>query len=278
MLTNVDLDHTEVLGDTVEKIALDKVGIMKPGVQAISGARQPSVRAIVEKRCTDVHAPLWQVGREIQYSINALGPDGSSFDLGLPRRRLADLSLRPRGAHQVANAALAVAAVDALSQSGFTVSDEAVRRGLASVDVPGRLEVVGHDPLVLLDGAHNPAKMTALAEALASLYPGRRITAVLAFKQGHDLEATLAAILPRLRRVFLTRFDSDTDYGPGQSLDPVAVAALCARLRPDLEQHVVADPHCALQRALEMAGRSDLVCVTGSLYLVGTVRPYLVEH
>ncbi len=278
VLTNVDLDHTEVLGDTVEKIARDKVGIMKPGVPAISGAVQPSVRAIVEQRCADVHAPLWQVGREIQYTISALGPDGSSFDLQIPRRRLADLSLRPRGAHQVANAALAVAAVDALGESGFDAPDEAIRRGLATVEVPGRLEVAARDPLVLLDGAHNPAKMTALAEALASLYAGRSITAVLAFKRGHDLEATLAAILPLLRRVILTRFDSDTDYGQGQALDPAAVARLCARLRPDLEQHVDADPYCAVQRALGMAGPTDLICVTGSLYLVGTVRPWLVKR
>lgn len=273
VLTNVDLDHTEVLGDTVEKIAMDKVGIIKPGAPTISGALQPTVKAIVSRRCSEVGAPLWQLGREIRFEINALGPDGSSFDLDLPRRRLSHLELRLRGAHQVANAALAVAAVHAMAERQFSVSDDALRRALASVEVPGRLEVVGREPLVLLDGAHNPAKMAALSRALSTLYPDRPITGVLAFKRGHDVEATLEKIVPRLRRAILTRFDAETDFGRGQSVEAETVADLCARIRPDLERYVEVDPHRAVRLALEAAGPRDVVCITGSLYLVGAVRP-----
>ena len=272
-LTNVGLDHTEILGDTVEQIAADKVGILKRGAVAVSGATQETVREIVARRCAAVGAPLWQLGAEIGYQVRALEPRGSWFDLFLPGRELRDLHLRALGAHQVANAALAVASVEALRGAGFPVPAAAIRAALAAAEIPGRLEIVDTRPLVVLDGAHNPAKMAALAAALETLFPGRRITGVLAFKRGHDLAATLEPILPLLDRAVLTRFDAETDFGPGQSVEPERVAALCTAAGfPDLWQ-IEPDPRRAVDRARAAAGPEGLVCVTGSLYLVGAVRP-----
>lgn len=275
VLTNVDLDHVEVLGDTVEKIATDKVGIIKPGVRVVCGASQASVRKIVEARCELMRAPLWELGRELGYRVGELGPDGAVFDLDLPGRRLSGLRIGLQGAHQVANTSLAVAGVEALRSSGYSVSEEALRRGLATVDVPGRLEVVNARPLVLLDGAHNPAKMTALAEALRALYPSRPMTAVLAFKRGHDLAQTLAPLLPLLRYAVLTRFDAETDYGRDQSVDPSVILKTIDDLGINVETVVETDPIRAMQSTLERASTNDLICITGSLYLVGKLRPWL---
>jgi dihydrofolate synthase/folylpolyglutamate synthase len=278
ILTNVGLDHTEVLGDTIEQIAADKAGIVKPGVAVVSGITQSSTRAIVEERCRTVCANLWSIDRDFSFELTDLGVGGSTFDLSLPTRRLTGLRLRPLGAHQVANAAVAVAGVEVLNVAGLSINEKAIRRALAEVSVPGRMELVRQRPLVLLDGAHNPDKMTALATALEALYPGRDVTAVLAFKRGHDLEDTLRAIAGRLKRAYLTRFDATTDFGRGQAVDPSAIDAVIDRLDAPAERILEADPVVAVQRALAAAKPTDVIVVTGSLYLVGAVRSWFREH
>jgi dihydrofolate synthase / folylpolyglutamate synthase len=274
ILTNVGLDHTEVLGDTVEKIATDKAGIIKPGAPVTSGVLQPSASRIVRERCAAQGAPLWQLGEDVRFAIRDLDAGGTRFDLHLPGADYADLFLAPLGAHQVANAALAVAAVARLADVGLRVEESALRRALRAVRVPGRLEVVGTRPLLVLDGAHNPDKMAALDQALAAIYPHRSIVGVLAFKRGHDLRATLAQIAPRLSRAVLTQFDSLTDYGRGQSVAPGEIAQLWEELGTPAPAIVEADPIRAVQRALAEAGPDDVVCVTGSLYLVGVIRSW----
>lgn len=276
VLTNVSLDHTEVLGDTVEMIARDDVGIFKPGVPIVSGVSQKTVRRIVECRSVELGALLWQLGEQIRCEINEIGPDGGRFNLDLPTRCFSRLRIGLRGAHQVENAALAVAGIEALGISGFTITEEAIRRALTKVELPGRLEVVGRDPLVILDGAHNPAKMSALAAALKALYGDRAITAVLAFKRGHDLLPTLAPLLPLLRCAVITRFDADTDFGRSQSLDPLAVQSGFDELGATCEKIVEPDPVRAVGQALKLTEPRGLVCVTGSLYLIGAVRPWLI--
>ena len=278
VLTNVGLDHTEILGDTVEKIASDKVGIVKPGVPVVSGASQESVRRIIEDRCALMGAPLWQLDRDLSYQVRGIGPDGGCFDLDLPGRQLSGLRIALRGAHQITNAALAVAGVEALRSSGYSVSEESLRRGLSTVEVPGRLEVMGTRPLVVLDGAHNPAKMTALAEALRSLYGGSAITGLLAFKRGHDLSQTLTPLLPLLRRAIVTRIVASTDFGPDQSVDPSLVARTIDELDASVDTIVEPDPIRAMQVTLERATADEIVCVTGSLYLVGKLRPWLRDR
>src|SRR5262249_35682091 len=150
-----------------------------------------------------VGSPLWLLGESYSYQISRLDERGARFALQLPTRIFAELEVALLGAHQVANAATAVAACDALADGNGVGADAAVRDALRSVAVPGRLEVLGGDPLLVLDGAHNPAKMSALASALTDVYPGRAVVGVLAFKRGHDLPATLQAIVPRLRAAVL---------------------------------------------------------------------------
>ena len=278
VLTNIGLDHTEVLGDTVDLIAADKVGIVKRGVPVVSGILQPSARGIVEARCRSVEAALWSVDRDFSFCLTRLGVDGSQFDLRLPTRQLAALQLRPLGAHQVANAAVAVAGVEALAPAGLSVSDTSIRRALAEVTVAGRFEIVREHPTLVLDGAHNPDKMAALTTALGALYPGRGVIAVVAFKSGHDVEATLRALDPLLKTAVLTRFDATTDFGRGQAIDPVTIDAALNHLGSSSRRIVEPDPIMACQRAMSVAGTGDLIVVTGSLYLVGVIRTWLRQY
>jgi dihydrofolate synthase/folylpolyglutamate synthase len=278
ILTNVGLDHTEVLGHTVELIATDKVGIVKPGVTVVSGLTQPSTRAIVEARSSSVGAKLWSIDRDFSYQVHEIGVDGSTFDLVLPSRQLANLRLRPLGIHQVANAAVATVGVEALAPAGLPVDESSIRQALADVNLAGRFEIVRRQPLVVLDGAHNPDKMNALTRTLDVLYPGRDVTAVLAFKNGHDLDSTVRSISGRLRRAFLTRFDATTDFGRGQALDPAAIDNALDRVASPAIRILEEDPIVAVQRAIAEATPNDVIVVTGSLYLVGVIRSWLREN
>jgi dihydrofolate synthase/folylpolyglutamate synthase len=274
VLTNVGLDHIDILGDTVELIATDKVGILKPGAPTVSGATQESVRAIVQERANVVGSRLWLVGEQYSYDIAELSDRGARFSLRLPSRFLPNLEHSLLGAHQVANAATAVATCDALRDGDTLISEEAIREALRQATVPGRLEVLGGDPLLVLDGAHNPAKMEALGAALTDVYPGRAAVGVLAFKRGHDLPGTLKAIAPRLRAAVLTTFDAATDFGRGQAVDPAEIDAVLTALGVTLPRIVIRDPIQAVHTAYEWSGPGEIVCVTGSLYLVGVIRAH----
>lgn len=270
-LTNVGLDHVEVLGDTVEKIASDKAGILKPGILAVSGMVQAGPAAIVAERCRLNNVSLWQLGHDFDYQIRALTAAGGHFDLTLPTGALTDLEIGLLGAHQVANASIAVASVVRLRERGYVISDDAIRRALARVRVPGRLEVIQHRPVLVLDGAHNPDKMGALARALERLFPNRRRVGVVAFKRGHDVGSTISQVAPVLDAVVATSFEATTDFGPGQAVPPSEVARALSEAGA-ANVSIELDPVEAIRQALATADPTDVVCVTGSLYLVGRIR------
>jgi len=278
VLTNVGLDHTEVLGDTVELIAADKVGIFKPGCIAVSGVTQPSVREIVTARAAAVGVPLWLLDRD--FGVRDVVPEagGTRFALDLHGTRTDDLHISLRGAYQVTNAALAVAAVTALAPSGYPVTADAIRRGLADARLPGRLEVVGEAPITVLDGAHNPDKLAALLIALTQYFTYRRLVVVVAFTLRHDYRAILAQLAPVADRIVLTQFTARGDFGPGSSVPPADLAAVLAEIAPAATVTVTVEPDAltAVRLAQADAGAAGCVCVTGSLYLVGAVRASLL--
>lgn len=271
ILTNVGLDHMELLGDTVEAIARDKAGIIKSGAAAITGATQPTVLAIIAARAEQAGVALWRLGQEIRVDIHRVDGDGARFDLHLPGLTYPDLAIGLLGRHQVDNAALAVAAAAVLAARGYPVDEAALRHGLAGCRIPGRLERVVGTPPILLDGAHNPEKMAALAAALRLLYPGQRPVCLVAMRRGHDIATTLAPLLAVAGTVILTQISAGTDWGREQSVDPhllrrtIAVpAGVTVLVEPGAE--------AALDLARNEAGPKGLVCVTGSLYLVGQLR------
>jgi dihydrofolate synthase/folylpolyglutamate synthase len=276
VLTNVGLDHTEILGDTVEKIAADKAGIIKPGKRVVSGVTQPSVIEVVEQQCRRTGAELKLLGRDFACTNVLLSTSGCRFDFITSGEQYHGLALPMLGRHQVINATVAMSAALTLHEIGYQVTETAIRNGLSQTHMPGRMEIVGSHPTLLLDGAHSPPKMTSLAEALRSLFPGRRITGVLAFSQGHDAAATLSVLAPLLSRAILTSFNAISDYGSRHAQPPEALAALLAERFPPVERHIEMDPFHAVELAKSMTGPEDLVCVTGSIFLVGQVRPALV--
>lgn len=265
VLTNVGLDHTAILGDTVAAIAQEKAGIIKPGQHVISGVEQPEARRIIAERCAAQGARLWQVGPDITWQSAAAG----KFTLHLPTRTLTNLSSGKPDAAYIANAACAVAAVAALP--GFALPEQALHDGLATARLPGRLEIVQESPTVLLDGAHNPDKLRTALQLIDTSYAGKRCLLLLALKADKDVDALLPPLLERADQVIVTAFRSKHGWEP---LEPQALADLAAAHAPQLNIRIVPDPLEAIRLALNTATPDDLVWVTGSLYLVGDVREH----
>ncbi|HVE82787.1 MAG TPA: folylpolyglutamate synthase/dihydrofolate synthase family protein [Myxococcales bacterium] len=254
-ITPISFDHVEWLGSTLDAIAREKAGILKPGVPAVSSAQRPEALEVLQSA-----APLILQGRE--------------FDLDQAMRfrgrrwSIEDLELSLRGPHQRQNAAVALACLEVLADRGLEVTPDAAREGLRTARWPGRLEELGPGPdrpLVVLDGAHNAAGAEALAAALDALYPGRRIHAVFSVLADKDLEGMARALFPRFASLHLCPLPSP------RSLPPAAYADRARALCPDVR--LCPGPAEALAGASGLAlAQGGLVLACGSLVLVGAVR------
>ncbi|MBI5452471.1 bifunctional folylpolyglutamate synthase/dihydrofolate synthase [Candidatus Gottesmanbacteria bacterium] len=319
VLTNVGLDHTEILGDTIEKIAEDKAGIIKPGILVVSGVKQTSVIQIIREKCKEESAKLSLLipspsgsARQFlhhprspsatsevfpwlafSYRIKQIDSNGSVFDYkGI--KSLKNLKLKLLGEHQVENAALAIRAVELLSSrpsearggisrkcelkqverffTAFRMTASDIRRGLNSAYIPGRLEIIGRNPLVILDGAHNPDKVKALADSVKKIFPKKRITTIIAIKNDKDAKEMLTQLLEVSYKVIFTKFELTADIGIITSYDPNKLLGIGRTIAKDKSMSVTADAKKAVDQAIKSAKSSDLILVTGSLYLVGEIK------
>jgi dihydrofolate synthase/folylpolyglutamate synthase len=264
VISNIALDHAEFLGPRLEDIALEKAGIIRRGGVCITAATQAPVLNVLEAVCRQRKARLLRVGREIRIRAKR----GDLFDFRSPRMEGKNLASALKGHHQRENTACALGALGVLRGRGFEVGDEAVRKGLAAVRWEGRLEIVAEGPTVILDGAHNAAGAAALKRALGE-FKYRRLILVLGILADKDWRGMIRRLAPLAHRVILTRPPEE------RALAPEALAAEAMRWSGSVD--AVNEPREAIRRALEMAGRDDLVCVAGSLYLVGAVRHLFIS-
>jgi dihydrofolate synthase/folylpolyglutamate synthase len=273
VITSVSLDHTAQLGGTLTEIAGEKAGICKPGVPAVIGGQPEEVLAAIRAAAARAGAgPLLELGEGFRFEAGARRSGAyRTMRLTTPRREYRDLKVRLLGAHQLENAATAVAAMElAAERGGFRLEEETVRRGLEGAHWPGRMEVAGRRPvLTVLDGAHNVSSMTRLAEAVAEEFPRRRpLALVFAAAADKDVRGMLRIIAPRASLLVATLSGS-----------PRAMAAgMIAELARETGARAVVveeDAGRALSRAREAAGEEGVVLVTGSLYLVGRVKQAL---
>jgi len=252
-ITSIALDHEAWLGHDLAAIAMEKAGIVKPGVPLALGRLPDEAARVVVARAAEVGAPVAQVGIE---AALAEAPGGLVFrgpGVTWDRLRLALL-----GTFQQDNAAVALTVL-ALARGRFPCAPEAVRAGLAAVRWPGRLAVLRERPLVVVDGAHNPAGATTLAAELPGVVGDRRVVLVFAVMADKDWRAMLGPLLARAARVIVTRVGR-------RAADPQALADA---LRGRVPVEAVVEPRAALRAALARAGAEGAVLVTGSLFLAG---------
>jgi len=265
LITPISLEHQQYLGRTLLQIAGEKAGIIKPGRPLLTTARQSRVIALFQQRCGELRAPLFVYGRDFRGKRTGL----RLMDYRGLRHRFRALGLGLAGSHQVVNASLALAAGEKLMEHGFSLKEEHFRDGLSRAKWPGRLELVGDSPRILLDGAHNPGAARILKLALREEFPRRRLIMVLGIMADKEIPKMMAHLLPLADFLILTRPGIDR----AASLETLREHA-SARGRSALE---IADVGAALEKAMAEAGPKDLVVVTGSLYTVGEARAYLIR-
>ena len=258
VLCNIGLDHTEVLGDTLEKIAATKSGIIKPGCDAVLYRSTPSVEAVVAQRCRDVGAALHTVDfAGLQLCERSLA--GQIFDYGA----LTGLHLPLLGEHQLHNAAVTLTTLAVLQKRGWHISEEQLRQGLSQVTWPGRFQIIRHEPLFVIDGGHNPQCIQALAKNIEDYLPGRSLTiltGVLGDKDYHCMYRSVAE--------HAVEFITVTPDNPRALTAAELAGYLSSFGKPVTACGSVAE---GVQLALAHAGRDGTVLCYGSLYLLGDV-------
>ncbi|MDG2014399.1 MAG: Mur ligase family protein [Pirellulaceae bacterium] len=287
IITNISLDHTKQLGATVDKIAREKAGIIKAGIPVVSGVKDPLAAREIRECCCVCNSDLMELDEDFHYRIT--GAEQASCEVHfdtwgmLPERhsyRLDAVKLNAAGHHQVANAAIAVAAINLLTDR-FRVSSDAIRQGMASFAMIGRGEVLSQDPWVVVDMAHNVASVDALLAMLTRLHANdvtegsRRL--IFASSQDKDLPGMMSRLLGYFDEVIFTKFvENPRGTEPAELLEIANLAFQDRSQRPamSMEPH----PTAAWQATQTVMRAEDSLCVAGSAFLVAEMRPLLRAH
>jgi dihydrofolate synthase/folylpolyglutamate synthase len=295
VITNISFDHTQQLGNTLAKIAREKAGIIKPGVPVVSGVLEDEPRRVIEQVAAVAGSPLRQLGADFEFAYRTSNIEHSTsnierFDVGcsmLDVRCSASSALRNRGQvdirihhppaahlglelgllgrHQAANAALAVAALAELRAQGWSIPEEAVRRGVAEVRWPARIEVIHERPTIVLDAAHNLASIAALIETLGEAFAPRRRVLVFGASSDKDVRGMLSLVAPRFDHIIFTRYVNNPRAVPPEELPRLAAQ------RP-ASATVCPHPAAAWEAARSLVTPDDLLCITGSFFLAAEMR------
>jgi len=259
VITSISFDHTEVLGNTLGEIAAEKAGIIKPNSIVVASPHIDEVARIIEQTCLTYQAELVRVGSDVTWQ--SLGFDSSRQSLRVEGRLASyELSLPLLGQHQLENAATAVATLEVLAEKGFHISGDSIIKGLAQVSWPGRLQVLSHRPLVLVDGAHNPDSARKLKQSLEQYFDFDQAILIIGVSSDKDIAGIVSELASLFDKVIVTR-----------SIHPrsMATAPIVAEFsKHGMEAQETDDISIALPLALTLAGDNDLICVTGSLFVV----------
>lgn len=264
VITSLSMDHVNILGDTLAKIAYEKAGIIKPGRPLALAPQQAEAREVVERIAAERGSPVFAVGRDLQAVPLAHNLDGQSLRITLASGESCELAIPLLGLHQVENAATAYAALLLARQQGLAIRDEAIQAGFAQVEWPGRFELLRREPPVIVDSAHNRDSAQRLRQALDDYLPGRDVVLLFGASEDKDVAGIYEELLPRVREVIAT-----------QSIHPRA--ALAENLA---EQAILAGRpaqavmplEAAVEVALQHAGEDAVVLAAGSLFIAAAVR------
>lgn len=276
VITQIAADHQQILGDTLDEIAREKAGIMKKGIPCITYEQDKETMAALESVAEEVGSPLRIVGRDIEFSRRFNSSEAS----GDPQSRICVLSETSQfmhmpvpvaGPHQAANCALALAVIDALKGSGFDCGEVEMIEGLSTLNLPGRMELVWDAPRIIIDGAHNPASLDALMRSIGSHLSYDSMVCIFGCCEDKDVPAMLQQAARGGDKFIFTKA-----RGNPRAMDPEDLHRQFGEVSGKMSQ-VAPSISDALDLARRAVGRDDLICVTGSFYLVGEVKKYLAD-
>jgi dihydrofolate synthase/folylpolyglutamate synthase len=265
VITNVDRDHCQILGEGVEDIAREKAGIVKQRIPLVSGATQPEVIRILETACQEKGAPIRLAGRDFTGEKITSGV----FEFRGRRWHVADIKLGAAGSYQIANATVALGALEALEEQGYKIREKSIYKGLAVIRWPGRLELVQESPQIILDGAHNPSAARALKACLQEEFDYRRLYMVMGIMKDKELSPIVRELAPLADVLIAVR-----PRNP-RAASPQEIAGIAQNYCPEVT--VIEDVGEGVEYLQEMVQEDDLIVVTGSLFTVGEARDHLVK-
>ncbi len=267
VVTSIGMDHADVLGDSLEKIAGEKLGILAPEATLVVGPLPDDIAKLARRTAAERGAKIFEYGSDFGVEGASPGLGGWQVDIAGIHAGYPDIDLPVHGRHQTVNLAVAVAAVEALTERAL--DSRAVQKGVSVLATPGRMERLDTSPTLLIDGAHNPDGMRTLSAALAEEYPTTKWVLVVGVMSDKDLDEMLVPLRGRLERVIATAVASE------RAMNPVEIAQRSAVLL-NVPTDSAPTPELALAAAREAAGADGAVLVTGSLYLVGAIRSLVV--
>jgi len=256
VITNISLEHQDFLGDRLIDIAGEKAGIIKRGVDLVTAATQPSVLNLFKEICEAKRSGFWMAGKDFKYRLK--GNDLSYYGI---KRRMNGLRSGLAGRYQARNTALALAAVERLEAKGYVISEKDIRDGLMDVFWPGRMQTISSDPLVIVDGAHNPGAARELADSIANGFSFDRMIAVIGIMGDKDIKSIIRLISPVADYIICTRPDYYRAADPGRIMREVSGLGKRGEAVDSLSK--------AIEKAKAMASPRDLILITGSLFTVG---------
>ncbi|MGB5944620.1 bifunctional folylpolyglutamate synthase/dihydrofolate synthase [Paenisporosarcina sp.] len=266
ILTSISLDHTQILGDTIEAIAIEKAGIIKPSVPVISAVKAKQAVDVIEEKASLEQAPIYQLYKDFIIENVTQEVNEQRFTYQLDDVSLVDLHLKMKGHHQVENASLAISAALLLNKYyGFTITEASIRQGLITSSWAARFEEVL--PNVIIDGAHNPAGMEVLLQTIQQRYTEKNIHVVFTALQDKDITSVLHMLDDIASSITVTEIH----------VKNAAVAKDIFEATNHPEKELVLNWQDALDQTLEKLDESSIVLVTGSLYFMSLARPYLIQ-
>ena len=272
IITNISLEHTDVLGKTVEKIAEEKSGIIKKGRPVVTGAWDTGAVGVIRKTAAAKKAPFHLMQREVRRRPKSLSLDGQRFGVYTDREAYRELFSPMLGGFQLDNAALAVLSSEVLAESGLRIDAEHIRKGIARARLPGRMEFIAGSPAILLDCAHNPDAARRVSEELAGLRKAagwERVHLLFGILADKDLPNVLEPLLAQVDTLTFTQPNTERALEIGRSTD--RVEKMAERLGKGRVEFM-REPERGLHSIVRRAGEKDLILVTGSMYLVGEIR------
>lgn len=257
VIASISMDHTDLLGDTLAKIAAQKAGIIKPDTMVVSAQQKSEAAQVIEDTCKEQHCTLQMVD-ESKISNVHYGAEGQTFSY----KTWENVAISLAGSYQIKNAALALEGVEALRKLGYALSDQQVREGLLHTAWRGRFTTLRRDPTVIIDGAHNPAAALELKESLERYFPGKTLYFVMGMFKDKDYAQVIDLTAPLARHIITVETPGNSRAMPAREL-----AEAVGKVNPSVEW---ADSVAhGVEKALAMAGKEDAVIVFGSLSFLG---------
>ena len=268
-ITSLSIDHQQQLGKTIDSIAREKAGIFKPGVPIITVQQDPTAMRVLKSQALAVKAPLSVTGTDIDFSYRfetsrEHGPH-TRICLTTPTSKFEHLRVPLYGNHQAINCGLALAMLDKLKESGYKIDNDKATAGLDKVWLAGRMEMISDDPRIMIDGAHNAASIRALIHAIGQNIPYDSMVVIFGCNSDKDIEGMLRELQYGADKVIFTRSNSVKAVSPQDLAD--MYTEICGKMyqtAPSLSE--------ALRIAASAVSRGDLICITGSFYLIGQAK------